>query len=191
MTADPPGRPLRADARRNVERLVDAAREIFAERGTDVPLDDIARQAGVGNATLYRRFPTRQALLEAVYRDRIEQLWSAAQRLLDSPAPADALTAWLLDIVRDGSTSRGFTATLRAALRSERSDVEWCRELIYEAAGQLLARAQRGGTVRRDVTAVQLLKLANGIAFATEREPDADHQAEQLLCLAMTGLRSA
>lgn len=185
----PGERPLRADARRNAERLVGAAREVFAERGVDVPLDDIARHAGVGNATLYRRFPTREALLEAVYRDSIERLRARARDLLASPSPAEALTAWLLELVRDGSSSRGLTATLKAALHGEGADAAWCRKLVYDAAEQLLARAQQAGAVRPDVTAIQLLKLANGIAFSTEREPDADHQAEQLLTLALTGLR--
>ncbi|MFI6316886.1 TetR/AcrR family transcriptional regulator [Nonomuraea sp. NPDC050556] len=179
-------RPLRADARRNAERLVLAAREVFAERGVDVPLDDIARHAGVGNATLYRRFPTREALLEAVYRDRVEQLHAHA---LDQPGePGEALTAWLLEIVRDGSSSRGLTATLKAALQREGADVAWCRHLILDAAEQLLARAQDAGAIRPDVTAIQLLKLANGIAFSTEHDPDADHQAEHLLTLTLTGL---
>ncbi|MEV5572590.1 helix-turn-helix domain-containing protein [Spirillospora sp. NPDC052269] len=189
MASSPGQRPLRADARRNAERLVGAAREVFAERGVDVPLDDIARHAGVGNATLYRRFPTRQALLEAVYRDCVEQLEARAAELPATAEPDEALTTWLLEVVRDGSSSRGFTATLKSALQSEGVDVAWCRNLIQDAAHRLLARAQEAGAVRADVTAIQLLKLANGIAFSTEREPDADLQAEQLLALALTGLR--
>lgn len=190
MTPPPGQRPLRADARRNAERLVGAAREVFAERGPDVPLDDIARHAGVGNATLYRRFPTRPALLEAVYRDRIEEIVERAGELISSAEPEGALTAWLLEIVRDGSSSRGFTATLKSALQGEGVDVVWCRLLILDAAERLLARAQEAGAVRPDVTAIQLLKLANGIAFSTEREPDAERQAEELLKLSLTGLRA-
>ncbi|WP_026415928.1 TetR/AcrR family transcriptional regulator [Actinomadura oligospora] len=189
MTSSPGQRPLRADARRNAERLVGAAREVFAERGVDVPLDDIARHAGVGNATLYRRFPTRQDLLEAVYRDRVEQIGARAAELLATTAPDEALTTWLLEVVRDGSSSRGFTATLKSALQTQGVDVAWCRNRIQDAAEHLLTRAQKAGAVRPDVTAVQLLKLANGIAFSTEHEPDADHQAEQLLTLTLTGLR--
>ncbi|MEV0697680.1 helix-turn-helix domain-containing protein [Saccharopolyspora sp. NPDC050389] len=189
MSATSGERRLRADAQRNVERLVDAAREVFAQRGVDVPLDDIARRAGVGNATLYRRFPTRQALLQAVYRDHLEQVGARAQDLLASTAPAEALATWLLELVRDGSSSRGFTATLKTALHGEGADAAWCRSLVHNAAEQLLARAQQTGAVRPDVTAIQLLKLANGIAFSTEHEPDADRQAEQLLSLTLTGLR--
>ncbi|WP_433182081.1 TetR/AcrR family transcriptional regulator [Actinoallomurus sp. CA-150999] len=189
MTAPRSPRPLRADARRNAERLINAAREVFAGRGVDVPLDDIARHAKVGNATLYRRFPTREALLEAVYRDHIEQMRVRACDLLTWPSPGDALATWLLEIVRDGSSSRGLTATLKAALHSEGADTAWCRSLIQDAAGQLLARAQDAGAIRHDVTAAQLLKLANGIAFSTEHEPDADQQAEQLLSLVLTGLQ--
>lgn len=99
------------------------------------------------------------------------------------PSPNAASTS----LVRDGSSSRGFTATLKAALHGERADATWCRDLVHDAAAQLLTRAQRTGAVRPDVTAIQVLKLAYGI----EHEPDADRQAEQLLSLVMTGLRPA
>src|SRR3954452_2753784 len=88
-------RPMRADARRNVERLLAVAKETFAERGADAPLEEIARRAGVGIGTLYRHFPTREALLEALLRDSFEPLRAEADRLLTSPSPGDALDAWL------------------------------------------------------------------------------------------------
>ncbi|UGQ11397.1 TetR/AcrR family transcriptional regulator [Yinghuangia sp. ASG 101] len=189
MTAPPPRPALRADAQRNYERLVRAAGEVFAERGVDVPMDDIARHAGVGNATLYRRFPTRTALLQAVHHDRIDALCSQARTLLATPSPAEGLATWLRELARQGSTSRGLATAVMIALRDEGSDVAWCREAMFAAASALIDRAQSAGAVRTDVTAAQVLKLVNAIAFVTECEPDGEQQADRLLAVVMDGLR--
>ena len=188
MSTSPPRRPLRADARRNVELLLAAAREVFREQGVDAPLDEVARRAGVGNATLYRRFPTRQALLEAVHQDLIEALHVRARALLEDPSPAEAPEVWLRELAGHGSSSRGLTATLTAALHGQNAE-SVCRELVVDAAGALLERAQRAGAVRSDVTVVQVLRLVNAVAFATEHEPDGPRQAEHLLGIVMDGLR--
>lgn len=182
--------PMRADARRNYERLLTVARTAFAEHGIGASLDDIARRAGVGNATLYRHFPTRQALLEAVHREQIEALCTQADELLAAPSPGEALTTWLRSVVAHGSTSRGLLAALTVTLQNEGSDVSWCREAMFAAATALLDRAQRSHAVRPDTDVSQLLKLVNAIAFVTEHEVDAGRQAEQLLSLLMDGLRS-
>ncbi|MEV5688544.1 helix-turn-helix domain-containing protein [Streptomyces sp. NPDC052164] len=189
MTTPPPQPALRADARRNYERLISAAREVFAARGADVPMDDIARHAGVGNATLYRRFPTRKALLQAVHRDQIEALYSRSQELLAARSPDEGLATWLRELAREGSTSRSLATALMTALRDEGSDVSWCRETMYAAAAALLDRAQQAGTVRTDVAVGQVLKLVNAIAFVTECEPDGEQQADHLLAMVMDGLR--
>jgi len=189
MITPPPQPALRADARRNYERLVSAAREVFAARGVDVPMDDIARHAGVGNATLYRRFPTREALLQAVHRDQIEALYSRSQELLAARSPDEGLSTWLRELATQGSTSRSLATALMTALRDEGSDVSWCRETMYAAAASLLDRAQQTGTVRTDVTVGQVLKLVNAVAFVTECEPDGERQADQLLAVVMDGLR--
>ncbi|MFI8813173.1 TetR/AcrR family transcriptional regulator [Streptomyces sp. NPDC055082] len=189
MTTPPPQPALRADARRNYERLISAAREVFAARGADVPMDDIARHAGVGNATLYRRFPTREALLQAVHRDQIEALYSRSQELLAARSPDEGLATWLRELAGEGSTSRSLATALMTALRDEGSDVSWCRETMYAAAAALLDRAQQAGTVRTDVTVGQVLKLVNAIAFVTECEPDGEQQADHLLAVVMDGLR--
>lgn len=190
MTTPPPGPALRADARRNAERLVSAAREVFAERGVDVPMDDIARAAGVGNATLYRRFPTRRALLQAVHRDEIDALHARSQELLAAPSPDEGLATWLRELAMQGSTSRSLATALMNALKDEGADVSWCRETMHAAAAALLDRAQRAGSVRGDITAGQVLKLVNAVAFATEGGPDAQRQADRLLTVVMDGLRS-
>lgn len=189
MTTPPPQPALRADAQRNYERLVSAAREVFAARGIDVPMDDIARHAGVGSATLYRRFPTREALLQAVHRDQIDALYSRAQELLAARSQDGGLATWLRELAMQGSTSRSLATALMIALRDEGSDVSWCRETVYAAAAALLDRAQQAGTVRADVTAGQVLKLVNAVAFVTEGEPDGEQQADELLAIVMDGLR--
>jgi AcrR family transcriptional regulator len=189
MTTPPPGQALRADARRNYERVLQAARVVFAEQGVEVPIDEIARRAGVGNATLYRRFPTRQALLEAVHRDQIDAMSARARQLLTASSPGEALATWLRELVSQGSTSRSLTTALMVALQSAGSDVSWCRETMLAAATSLLNRAQQAGAINGHITAGQVLKLANAVALASEGEPDQERQAEELLTVVLNGLR--
>ncbi|MBF6449172.1 MULTISPECIES: TetR/AcrR family transcriptional regulator [Nocardia] len=182
-----PRRPTRADALRNYERLVAAATDAFAEYGPQVPLDDIARAAGVGNATLYRHFPTRQALLEAVHHDHVEALARRAGELTTTHTPAEALALWLETLVAQGSATRGLAASLLAVIGSPTES--WCRERIFAAANGLLRHAQEAGEIRSELTASQLLKLVNAIALATEQEPDGHRQAHTLLTLVFDGIR--
>ena len=186
----PTTRPLRADALRNYERLIAAARAAFTELGANAPLDDIAQRAGVGNATLYRHFPTRQALLEAVYRDHIEALCHLGEGLLTAPSPGEGLVEWLRAVVAQGSTDRGVAASLMTAMGVTETDVSWCRGAVFATATALLERAQSAGDIRADVTVRQLLKFVNAIALATEGEPGKCEQADQLLSLLLDGLRT-
>ncbi|WP_409464579.1 TetR/AcrR family transcriptional regulator [Amycolatopsis sp. GA6-003] len=172
---------MRADAQRNYDRLVAAAREVFAEQGADAPLDDIAHRAGVGNATLYRHFPTRQALLETVFRDHVDALCGRARELRSASSPGAALKEWLGEVISYGSAERGLAASLLAALGEENSSV-------FEAADGLLARAQDAGEVRPGVSVGQVFKLVNAVALVTETEPDAPGQAAGLLELVFRGL---
>src|SRR5689334_10113778 len=111
------GRPMRADAQRNYARLLSAAAEAFAEHGADdASLEEIARRAGVGIGTLYRHFPTRQALLEAVYRDQVEALRGRAGELIESDAPREALAAWLRTLMAFSSTKHNLTSALLATI---------------------------------------------------------------------------
>jgi AcrR family transcriptional regulator len=188
----PPAPPKRADARRNYELLLAAARAEFAARGVDVPLDDIAVRAGVGNATLYRNFPTRRALIEAVHREHIEAIGERADDALAGDAPPDvALAGWLRELIAQGSSAHGLTAALTAALYEDNVDVSWCRRLVEDAATRLLVRAQRAGTVRSDVGTADVLRLVNALAVVTERCPAEDRQADILLTVVMDGLRVA
>ena len=141
-------RPKRADARRNYDALVAAARAIFAEDGTSAPLEDVAERAGVGIGTLYRHFPTRQALLEAVYVDEVEAMARAAQDLSHLP-PWDALSQWLHQYVGFAATKRALNEALLEAAPD--SDVLLtCRTAIAGAGTALVERAQRAGVVRAD-----------------------------------------
>jgi len=176
---------MRADARRNYDRLVASARTAFAELGADAPLDDIAVRAGVGNATLYRHFPTRQALLEAVFRDHIDALCHRAEELMSAPEPGSALREWMGAVIAQGSTERGLAASLLATLGEDGSS---CRAAVFGAARGLLERAQETGEVQAGVSVEQLFKLVNAIALVTETEPDASGQAAALLDLVFQGL---
>ncbi len=187
MAQQPPGdRAMRADARRNYGRLLAAAREAFTERGTEAHLDDIARRAEVGPGTLYRHFPTREALLAAVYRGDVEELAVRADELAGTRPPGEALTAWLwlqLDYIKH---KRGLGAAVKTMLAADSETLNWCRDTMRGALGGLLARAQEAGTVRADVTAADVLRLVHGVGMASESAPES---AERLFTIVLDGLR--
>jgi AcrR family transcriptional regulator len=183
--ADPP-RPMRADARRNYERLVATAREAFAEQGPEAPLDDIARRAGVGPGTLYRHFPNREALVEAVYRGEIADLSARAYQLIEDLAPEDALAEWLREEIRFVTLKRGLAATLKAVLDKDSETFAWCHATLRDAVAAVVGRAQEAGVIRADVTPTDVLRLGHGVAAATEHAPDS---ADRLLTVMLDGLR--
>lgn len=168
-SADP--RPLRADARRNRELLLAAAKAVFAERGADAPLDDVARRARVGNATMYRHFPTRQDLLVAVYSDEVTELCAQGEALLGEDAPGDALFAWLRAFVAHVATKRELALALTETGRRSELFERW-HQAMRATASALLLRAQEAGEARPEVAAADLLALANGIALAGEENVD-------------------
>jgi AcrR family transcriptional regulator len=171
--------------------LIAVAREAFAERGADASLDDIARRAGVGPGTLYRHFPTRMALMEAVYRDGVEALCAEARGLLSSPSPGDALADWLRSFLAYVATKRGLAKALTAMAGDEKPPFFAAyHDMIGEAGAGLLARAQEAGEVRPDLQIWDLLKLVSGIAMSCEQAPDCDLMADRLLTLVMDGVRS-
>jgi AcrR family transcriptional regulator len=167
-------RPMRADARRNRQRLLAAARTAFTEHGAEASLDDIARRAGVGSRTLYWHFPTRQALVEAVYRAQVEDLCARGYELLDTLPPDDALAAWLRAMADYIATKRGLASAMKAIMDDQGSQVfAASKEAMYAAATALLTRAQEAGTVRADADAQDLFRLVHAIAVATEHAPTA------------------
>ena len=190
-TGQPATRPaeqLRADARQNRTRLISAATAAFAEKGADAPLEDIARRAGVGIGTLYRHFPTRQALLEAVYRDQVESLSARAEELRETESPGDALADWMRALVKFSSTKRSMTSALLATLGTNSELLSSCAQEIGGAADALLARAQQAGVVRPDANAKDLIRLVHAVNIATEKAPDPG-QADRMLALILDGLR--
>jgi AcrR family transcriptional regulator len=178
-------RPKRADARRNHEKLISAAREAFAEDGTSASLEDIARRAQVGIGTLYRHFPTRQDLLEAAYVDEVEAICRSAADLADLP-PWDALVAWLHRFVRFAATKRALAAELIAYIDEDAEVFRSCGASVYTAGQSLLERAQRAGVVRSDTNFTDVGKLVGGIAVIRTPEPE---QIERILDMALDGLR--
>jgi AcrR family transcriptional regulator len=177
----PVQRPMRADARRNYERLLAVAREVFAEQGGSASLEDIARRAKVGIGTLYRHFRTRQDLVEAVYVSEVEDLCNSAVDLADLP-PWDALVAWLHRFVVYTATKRA----LAEGLNHESEMFKSCRRTIYAAGEPLLKRAQDGGAARPDVGFDDLMRLISGITMIQFVEPG---QLERVLGVAVDGLR--
>jgi AcrR family transcriptional regulator len=179
-------RPKRADARRNYEKLIAAAREEFTERGTGSTLEDVAARAGVGIGTLYRHFPTRQDLLEAVYLGEVEAICDSAKKFVDEP-PLEALTGWLHEFVGFAATKRALAEELFAYVDRDSPVFSSCATAIYGAGEGLLERAQNAGAVRDDVDISDVTKMVSGIAAI--RNADAD-QIDRILGLALDGLRA-
>ena len=183
-------RQIRADAQRNYQRLLSAATAVFAERSADdASLEEVARRAGVGIGTLYRHFPNRQALLEAVYREQVDVLRDKAEQLSEAADPSAALAEWLRALISFGRTKRSLTSALLATLDKDSELLSTCSVLMRESATTLLARAQQAGVVRADTDATDLLRLVHAISMAVEREPTDSGQADRLLGLVIDGLR--
>lgn len=184
-------RAMRADARRNYERLLAEARSAFAAHGTDASLEDVARRAGVGIGTLYRHFPNRHALLSAVFEDAVGDLLDRSHELLDAPEPCTALVTWLREIVTHAGEYRGLARALMSVTSDNTSALSRCSAPIREAGNALLLRAQQAGTVRPDVAIGDLLQLTHAIALAAEESPTDPHLADRLLTLTLRGLTPA
>lgn len=188
-------RPMRADARRNRERLLEVAGAAFAEHGEGASLDDIAKRAGVGTGTLYRHFPTRQALLEAAYLDRIEAIAARADIVAGDRAPGEALREWLDELAVGMIQVRGMRALLGTAVTARGSAVDTaCGDCLRGAAGRLVRAAQEAGALRRDVEPIEVLRLVHGVATAagaTDGEGGEDGESiRRYLSLMWDGLRA-
>ena len=183
-------RAMRADARRNYERLLAEARVSFAAHGTDASLEDVARRAGVGIGTLYRHFPNRHALLSAVFEDAVSDLLNRSHDLLNAPEPCTALVTWLREIVTHAGEYRGLSRALMSVTSDETSALARCSGPIREAGGALLLRAQQAGKVRPGVAIQDLLQLTHAIALAAEESPGDTQLADRLLNLTLRGLKN-
>ncbi|MEA2320647.1 MAG: hypothetical protein QOD81_497 [Solirubrobacteraceae bacterium] len=178
-------RPKRADALRNYEKLLAAARQAFTEADRSASLEDIARRAGVGIGTLYRNFPTRADLVEAVYVDEVEALSRSAGEDAQRD-PWDALTSWLQRFVGYVATKQALADELFAVAERDAAVFAGCRAMLHAAGEPLLRRAQEAGVVRPDVTIDEVVRMVGGIAKIPADDP-ADVQ--RVLAVALDGLR--
>lgn len=185
--AKPTVRKPRADAERNRERLLEAAKAGFAEAGPDVTLDEIARRAGVGIGTLYRHFPTRDAVVEAVYRREVQQLADAAASLLETLSPGEALRAWLRLLVDYVSAKKVIVAALSPTGGGPTALYAASGASITDAVTMLVDRAVAAGDIRPDVTADDLMRVLAGFYGSTALgwEPS----ALRMIDVVMDGLR--
>ena len=177
-------RPKRADARRNYDQLIAAAREAFTERDRSASLEDIARRAGVGIGTLYRHFPTRGDLIEAVYVEEVEALSRSADDLR-SAEPWDALVGWLRRFVAYMATKQALAEELFAADRGAEV-FKSCRGAVYRAGETLLERAQDAGAVRLDISIDEVVQMVGGIAKIQAADAAG---IDRILSVALDGLR--
>ncbi|MEV5961740.1 helix-turn-helix domain-containing protein [Kribbella sp. NPDC051952] len=184
----PSTRPTRADAARNYDLLVTAAREAFAEHGTDTSLEDIARRAGVGIGTLYRRFPSRTALLEAVYVDEIQSVCDRAYDFDRDLEPFEALAAWLRSFLGYGLSKGSLAGELTIALGKDSPFFKVCKVNVQEAGQLLLDKAKAAGEVRSELELADVMRLVGGINMGRDIEPE---QAQRLLDIVLCGLRPA
>ncbi|MEV6876900.1 TetR/AcrR family transcriptional regulator [Amycolatopsis sp. NPDC051128] len=180
-------RPMRADARRNYERIVATAKDLFTAHGAEVPLDDIAKTAGVGAGTLYRHFPTREKLFEAVYRDEIEMLADRAFVLHDELPPWEALEAWLLAQVSWVVERYKLAAILKESVDAGSETFQYCQKRLREATGVLVETAQDAGLVRADVVGADILRLGHGAGMAVRNCTPED--GKRVLSVIFDGLR--
>jgi AcrR family transcriptional regulator len=178
-------RPKRADARRNYEKVLAAAREAFAEGGEATSLEEIARRAGVGIGTLYRHFPNRQALVEALYVNEVEELSRSADELRELD-PWDALNSWFERLIGYLATKRALAAELTNYLDKDAPLFQACRTSLFAAGEPLLKRSQDAGMVRPDVEFSDVMHMVMGISKIPSADPK---QIEHILRVALDGLR--
>ena len=171
----PSMRPTRADAARNYDLLVTAARQAFSEHGTDTSLEEIARRAGVGIGTLYRRFPSRTALLEAVYVDEIQSVCDRAYGFDRELQPFEALAAWLRSFIGYGLSKKTLASELIVALGKDSQFFQACKLNVQDAGQLLLDKAKAAGEVRPDLDLTDIMRLVGGINMGRDMEPEQAH----------------
>lgn len=162
-------RKPRADALHNRDRLLEAARAVFSAGGSDASLEAVARTAGVGIGTLYRHFPTREALFEAVYRHEVGQLADLAERLKKQTPPIEALRQWMRSVVKFVATKKGMSAALALAIAKDSELVSYSSDRLARSIGVLLEQAVAAGEIRSDVSAEDLLRAIVGMCYAYDQ----------------------
>jgi AcrR family transcriptional regulator len=182
-------RKPRADAVRNRERVLEAAKAVFSAGGPDASLEAVARRAGVGIGTLYRHFPTREALFEAVYRREVEQLGELSEQLKSEPDPVEALRRWLRSNVEFVATKKGMSAALALAAPGKSSElIAFSFDRLTRAVGALLDRAIAAGEIRADMSPEDLLRALIGMCYLHD-QPGWQASVIRLLDVFIDGLR--
>ena len=181
-------RKPRADAIRNRERVLEAAKVIFSAGGPEASIEAVARTAGVGIGTLYRHFPTREALFEAVYRREVQQLADLAQQLKDEAEPVDALRHWMRSNVEFVATKKGMSAALALAAYKNSELYSFSFDQLTKAVGALLDRAIAAGEIRDDISPEDLLRALVGMCYMQDR-PGWQASVLRLVDVFIDGLR--
>ncbi|HUL06989.1 MAG TPA: TetR/AcrR family transcriptional regulator [Candidatus Acidoferrum sp.] len=182
-------RRLRSDSIRNRERLLEAAAAVFSAGGPEASLEAVAKRAGVGIGTLYRHFPTREALFEAVYRHEVDQLAALAEQLATEAAPVDALRRWLHANVQLVATKRGMLAALALAVHGPSELYAYSFERLTKAIGTLLRRAVKAGDIRADIKPEELLRALVGMCYMHD-QPGWQRSVLRLVDIFVDGLRA-
>jgi AcrR family transcriptional regulator len=180
--------PLRADARRNRARILEVAREVFATEGLAVPIDTVAARAGIGVGTVYRHFPTKEALFAAIVTDRVEALAGEAREAVDAEDAGAALFAFLTMMAERSAADMALADAFAAAGVDIKSSLGVCKGHLSEAIGDLLERAQAAGAVRRDVTVSDVMVLMASTCIACGRQGFED-ASPRLVGVVLDGLR--
>jgi AcrR family transcriptional regulator len=181
-------RKPRTDAKRNRERILEVAKQAFSQSGANASLDEIANAAGVGPGTLYRHFPTREDLLEAVYRTEVEKLAAAERKFAETLSPIEALRAWMLLFVDYIAAKQIIAPVLNALVGDSKSVFEASYTQIWEAIRALVKRAIKSGDIRRDLDPIDLLRALIGVANVAT-SPDWQQSARRLVDILITGAR--
>jgi AcrR family transcriptional regulator len=184
----PAQRKPRADAERNRDRVLEVAKEAFTRSGADASLDDIAKQAGVGAGTLYRHFPSREALIEAVYRTEVAKLAAAERNFAETMPPIEALRAWMLLFVDYIATKKIIAPALNTLVGCHSKVFEASYSQIWEAIRALVKRAIKSGDIRKDLDAIDLLRALIGVSNVAS-SPEWQQSARRLVDILITGSR--
>jgi AcrR family transcriptional regulator len=181
-------RKRRADAERNRDRVLETAKEAFTRLGADASLDDIAKQAGVGPGTLYRHFPSREALIEAVYRSEVEKLAAAERNFAETMPPIEALRAWMLLFVDYIATKKIIAAALNTLVGDPKKVFEASYNQVWEAIRALVKRAIKSGDIRKDLDPIDLLRALIGVSNLNT-SPDWQQSVRRLVDILISGSR--
>jgi AcrR family transcriptional regulator len=186
--SQPTQRKPRADAERNRDRILEVAKDAFTQFGADASLDDVAKQAGVGAGTLYRHFPSREALIEAVYRSEVEKLAAAGRNFAETMLPIEALRAWMMLFVDYIAAKKIIAPVLNTLLGRASKVFESSHAQIWEAIRSLVKRAVKSGDIRKDLDPLDLLRALIGVSNVAS-SPDWQQSAKRLVDILITGSR--